>query len=391
MARYIPAADEHSVRLVLKVEDDSSRAFKVVRPDSPALKLYNSVWGGGLESIFTRRPFGEAHPQIQGSPSHIWSFQRPEFMGSGPAEYFVRGEYIRAYEYIYNPPGPESYSECDEDATTEPFPDLLDRLTAVIEANVPLPVDHRKLSLSALAVTGQPGIGKTVYSTFLLLVRLFQKQEVAFVVSKDLIFLFKDDGVYQFKESDLYNITENSHALLQHTWCLVDCNHDTPAVSMALVRSFPFIIQTASTRDDHLHWMKYSVNAICFYMAAWTITEILVWYSIDRTLQKKITMEQLRYFYKTWGPSPQDARLYANSSGLYEQTATENICATVRSVAWFRWALRNKDRLYARDEISPRIVLIVPTGDLGAPSYRITTPDVLKLCLGVLHEEFGEM
>ncbi|KAI0321156.1 hypothetical protein OF83DRAFT_385201 [Amylostereum chailletii] len=243
---------------------------------------------------------------------------------------------MQAYRYILQEAIPTASSHYQDSSSTqvhddgpapaELFPKSLDDFNTIFDPSNPTMDPSKPLHLEqpktkGVAITGQPGIGKTVFGRLLLLLCLEKRQPVIMQTFDETIYAFDHDGVYEFQIADLQRQRWNFDRFPPHLWCLVDCGDDLLTVHPVFRTNFPFIIQTAPARDMHFKWINHmglrpSRYPRQYYMAPWTLDELII--GLQNASER-----QLQTFHSTWGPSMGDAAMLAHSP--QEQNELESL------------------------------------------------------------------
>ncbi|KAI0321152.1 hypothetical protein OF83DRAFT_1100897 [Amylostereum chailletii] len=382
-----------------------SRVFPPLPKTDPARQLWERVWGKGAESVFTRRDV--SRPDILSAPHNVWTFEHPKFLSSAEdtIECVVRGEYMLAYQYIMQQTIPNdnvssstevvgtdsSLTKVDpaEPAPAEPFPESFKDLESICDPSKTTDLLTKPPRYQGVCVTGHPGIGKTIFNVFILLICLARGQCVMIQFSKHRIYVFDHDGVYAFEDRDFAKQKGSLGAFPPRLWCLVDCNSDIQSVPLIFPHISHYIIQTAFDMDAHFKWRKHSVTRPertprKYYMAPWTLDELLIARPFISGL-RNASDSQLRHFYSTWGPSLRQACKDARFPKLLEEMEDQvkhKISALTTTPDTFRNYLAGIYSVPFPDNVSHHIVLVQPTKrSRRVPHVSIVTAHVLELFL----------
>ncbi|KAL1713066.1 hypothetical protein EV715DRAFT_296419 [Schizophyllum commune] len=118
-------------------------------------------------------------------------------------------------------------------------------------AGPPTPAAHAPFNY-AFALTGYPGIGKTVFLALALLRCLERHWTVILQTSATEIFIFNSSGVYVLPSTISPNALEEG--LPRTTWCLVDSNTALESVPDHILNLDLFLIQATSPRSNRFSW-----------------------------------------------------------------------------------------------------------------------------------------
>ncbi|KAI0294602.1 hypothetical protein B0F90DRAFT_1821170 [Multifurca ochricompacta] len=148
--------------------------------------------------------------------------------------------------------------------------------------------------IGGIIITGQPGIGKTCFLFYLLLLRLSSGQPTAFQKRPTYYLLFTDSGVER-------HILE-SGALPVGTLALSDSNAQVEKPCNGFLyasnRGTAFVVQTTSPKADRwTGWEKYH-NGFLYVMECFSWDEMHVLGTL-----LNLSVETLKNNYEKWGPS----------------------------------------------------------------------------------------
>ncbi|EJD07142.1 uncharacterized protein FOMMEDRAFT_76968, partial [Fomitiporia mediterranea MF3/22] len=123
-----------------------------------------------------------------------------------------------------------------------------------------------------IILTGQPGIGKTVYLTYCLLCRLMRKERTIFMLDTFRRYLFRDKGAYRLP-GDLY-ITNDREILQESSTTLVlyDCNSKQEKAT-DVFQGIKTLISTSPELSRYDRFDKESYT-LTFNMQTWSWSEV---------------------------------------------------------------------------------------------------------------------
>ncbi|KAF8342458.1 hypothetical protein F5887DRAFT_974351 [Amanita rubescens] len=145
-----------------------------------------------------------------------------------------------------------------------------------------------------VVVTGQPGIGKTIFLFYVLLHRLSAGLPTAFQVFDDRFFLFTETGA---EELDV--VAKSGLKLPPGTWALTNSGDliEQPCSAFLSSRRRAWIIQATSPKRSRWYEWSKQHSARCYVMDCFPPNELEV---LGQLL--KLDTDKLLSYYWTWGP-----------------------------------------------------------------------------------------
>ncbi|RPD53459.1 hypothetical protein L226DRAFT_466652 [Lentinus tigrinus ALCF2SS1-7] len=104
----------------------------------------------------------------------------------------------------------------------------------------------------SIVVTGQPGIGKTVFLLYLLLYRLERKLPTAIHLYADIVVMFDHEG------ASISSASDSETSIMKEYWALSDSNEDVLKPCPPFMTSNARVIQASSPKPDRWKaWCKH--------------------------------------------------------------------------------------------------------------------------------------
>ncbi|KAI5886973.1 uncharacterized protein SCHCODRAFT_02085956 [Schizophyllum commune H4-8] len=179
----------------------------------------------------------------------------------------------------------------------------------------------------AFALTGHPGIGKTMFLAFALLRCLERHWTVLLHLSANEICIFNSVGVWQM--NPLVSANGLARALPWTTWCLVDSNATTESVPYAISTLNLFTVQAAAARRECIKWLsKRDTPSSCYLMHPMSIEEAQISFSLkpDRE-QTEGSDRVIQEYFDKYGPDTRFACVAAldMDSCSWEKQSSERL------------------------------------------------------------------
>ncbi|KAJ7291445.1 hypothetical protein C8J57DRAFT_1272998 [Mycena rebaudengoi] len=173
---------------------------------------------------------------------------------------------------------------------------------------------HRAPVLNRLIVTGLPGIGKSAFARYILILRAIAGLPTVVVYKKTFLHLYTNGKRFEHPM--------NSDLVMQlpaNTWFLVDSGTDLLGVPVDLWVARGFIIQFMSPGEGRAQWMKNVLpRPVVVAMKPWSAAELIAARSVQARAPK-VTNAQLHQFVRQYGGSARDAYGYAGEPRRYSQ------------------------------------------------------------------------
>ncbi|KAJ7193368.1 hypothetical protein GGX14DRAFT_478718 [Mycena pura] len=129
----------------------------------------------------------------------------------------------------------------------------------------------------AFMIIGYPGIGKTAFLPIIVVLRCLARRVTFLQTKQNEMWMFYPflRTVYVLRTEDI-RPTQLRELLPQDTWALIDSNDDISSVPSCITSMRTFVIQATSARVFRTEWApKRSYGAIRWYMASWTLGELI--------------------------------------------------------------------------------------------------------------------
>ncbi|KAF8330992.1 hypothetical protein F5887DRAFT_895307, partial [Amanita rubescens] len=210
---------------------------------------------------------------------------------------------------------------------------------------------------SATLVTGQPGIGKTLFLFYVLARRLHERSPVAFQIDRHKYALFSQHGVTL--HSTTYSFVPEG------TWALSDSNTSRRCLCTAFQHPFFHVIHTSSPTSSHWKgWVK-ELGARRYIMDVWSSRELQTLLTLcDLNLRKGMDL------FEKYGPSPRMIiQILTGNVDLYEREVNTAAFALASKLS----ALPDLDNLDFSD-ISSKIFTVTPKNNLSRGEHTLTIP-----------------
>ncbi|KAL6298943.1 hypothetical protein BKA93DRAFT_809003 [Sparassis latifolia] len=242
-------------------------------------------------------------------------------------------------------------------------------------------------------LTGQPGIGKTLFLVYALTKRLTEGQPTILSTASLGYFLFQNSGAYQFTNADMDGSLLRSGIRAIHNgdvpggnfkekdagWILYDSNEAQGSLNWdsSSFRPWKMVFSTSPKLSRYKEWVKQK-NAVMYVMKPWSWSEICAGAPLQTS--KSPTTKELWDAYHRFGPS---ARIVYKSDPVEHQSD-------------IRLALRNcrdPSILFpqsddAWDESSNVLVVVEPATKGGVVHRNMLTGKVATpYIMNMVHEE----
>ncbi|KAL1675262.1 hypothetical protein EV122DRAFT_218976 [Schizophyllum commune] len=155
----------------------------------------------------------------------------------------------------------------------------------------------------AFALTGYPGIGKTMFLAFALLRCLERHWTVILQTGATEIFIFNSSGVYVLPSTVSPNALEEG--LPRTTWCLVDSTTTLASVPDNILDLDLFLIQATSPRSNRTSWStKRSTSYRRYIINPMPLDEAHLVFSLQRGAERSQRTDRIiQAYYDLYGPS----------------------------------------------------------------------------------------
>ncbi|PCH39137.1 hypothetical protein WOLCODRAFT_167816 [Wolfiporia cocos MD-104 SS10] len=176
-------------------------------------------------------------------------------------------------------------------------------------------------------VIGSPGIGKSVFLIYVLVLRLLAGLTTILQLNSKELYVFSDEGVFIVT----IPIPTQSHLHLHipdGTWCLIASNQRLAGVPVDVIELSSscdgFILQAVSPRAERVDWTKKEAGRVPrYWMARWSLGELIVGRDLQFRYSKhphlKPSETQLATFADLYGTSARKAYAYAVDPDDYKK------------------------------------------------------------------------
>ncbi|KAK0200934.1 hypothetical protein DFS33DRAFT_1090415 [Desarmillaria ectypa] len=106
-------------------------------------------------------------------------------------------------------------------------------------------------------IIGHPGIGKSIFLFYVLLLRLQASKPTILVTHPDKVTLFLQHGIFSISMADFKAAV---HIIPNTAWCLVGCNESLKTVPEAIFNTPFFILHAALPKRKHLQWQNKAIG-----------------------------------------------------------------------------------------------------------------------------------
>ncbi|OBZ68928.1 hypothetical protein A0H81_11004 [Grifola frondosa] len=228
-----------------------------------------------------------------------------------------------------------------------------------------------------MIITGQPGIGKSLFLIYVLFKKLLAGEPVLFQqYEPEKIFIFCETGVFTYPAredpSDLAELAE-THGF-SRAIALVDSNDQINKPPSCIKLPSPiFVVQTPSPAQEHRKWSKEKKHVTTRVMRPWSWPEILGW-------AERIPEDRLLEVYTKFGPSARTCYSFTDESLVEEWEADIHAYCLSANLETIQTAFY--PRYYQTTEASYKVFLLRPRyADGRLEAYDIVTPYVARILL----------
>ncbi|KAK0431672.1 hypothetical protein EV421DRAFT_1926021 [Armillaria borealis] len=181
-------------------------------------------------------------------------------------------------------------------------------------------------------ITGHPGIGKSIFLYYVLVLRLQASKPTILVTHPDKVTVFLRHGVYSILMTDFEEVIP---AIPTTAWCLVDTNESLETVPAPISGTPFFILQAALPKRKHLQWANKTIGILQYVMKPFSLSELIIGYENpissstslsdfdpirrDRSLDVSETPSEksLQEYYRQYTPSARFAYQHAGNLDKY--------------------------------------------------------------------------
>ncbi|KAF8330657.1 hypothetical protein F5887DRAFT_1178530 [Amanita rubescens] len=218
---------------------------------------------------------------------------------------------------------------------------------------------------SATLVTGQPGIGKTLFLFYVLARRLHERKPVAFQISPDEFALFGQDGV------SLHPAGRGPGCVPEDTWALSDS--DPPGVQTGLCIAFLqpafHVIHTSSPSSSRWkNWVK-RLGADKYIMDVWSLGELQTLLALNN-----LDFVEGKDLFEKYGPSPRIIIYILTGRIKKDRYESEVNTAAAKLAGEFSVVFPQLENLDSSAEISSKIFTVKPKKSMSRGVHALEIP-----------------
>ncbi|KAL1680065.1 hypothetical protein EV122DRAFT_276707 [Schizophyllum commune] len=232
----------------------------------------------------------------------------------------------------------------------------------------------------AYAITGHPGIGKTLFLSLALLRCLQRHWTVVLQLQPHNILIFNSSGVYSV--SYTVGMPELSDALPRATWCLVDSNDAMLRMPYNFLALDRFLVQTASPQADCLSWGLMRRQFYGRYlMNPMPLGEAQLAYSASVRATDPNSNRIIQLFFDKYGPSTRHAFQAVSARENWEEAQSMVLQSALERFDYpkFRDLVSGAKTLQTDDKVSHHILLVEPADKRHLVTVNLVSAHVLAL------------
>ncbi|PBK71841.1 hypothetical protein ARMSODRAFT_1083199 [Armillaria solidipes] len=163
-------------------------------------------------------------------------------------------------------------------------------------------------------ITGHPGIGKTIFLYYVLLLRLQASQPTILITHPERVIVFLRRGPFSISMADF----EDAMQVIPTTaWCLVDANESLETVPETIINTPFFILQAALPKRKHLQWANKTIGILQYVMKPFSLSELIIGRNRSLDVSKTLSEESLQEYYRRYTPSARFAYQHAGNLDKY--------------------------------------------------------------------------
>ncbi|KAK0236900.1 hypothetical protein EDD85DRAFT_591136 [Armillaria nabsnona] len=192
----------------------------------------------------------------------------------------------------------------------------IDCLVAQKPAKYPNPFLMSKAAskVKGFIITGHPGIGKTIFLYYVLLLRLQASQSTILITHPEKVIVFLKHGAFSISMADF----EDAAQVIPTTaWCLVDANESLETVPETIFNTPFFILQAALPKRKHLQWQNKTFGIFQYVMKPFSLSELIIGRNRSLDARKTLSEESLQEYYQRYTPSARFAYKHAGNLDKY--------------------------------------------------------------------------
>ncbi|KAI5826732.1 hypothetical protein K523DRAFT_310828 [Schizophyllum commune Tattone D] len=232
----------------------------------------------------------------------------------------------------------------------------------------------------AYAITGHPGIGKTLFLSLALLRCLQRHWPVVLQLQPYSILIFNSSGVYSV--SYTVGMAELSDALPRATWCLVDSNDAMHGVPNNFTTLNRFLVQTASPQADRLSWgLERRQFYSRYFIKPMPPEEAQLAYSACVRAPHPDSNRIIQSFFDKYGPSTRYAFQAVSARENWEEAQSIVLQSALERFDFpqFRNLVSGAKTLQTDDSVSHHILLVEPADKRHLVKVDLVSGHVLAL------------
>ncbi|KAK0463204.1 uncharacterized protein EV420DRAFT_1160643 [Desarmillaria tabescens] len=173
-------------------------------------------------------------------------------------------------------------------------------------------------------ITGHPGIGKSIFLYYVLLLRLQASKPTILVTHPEKVTVFLRRGVFSISMADFEDVIQVIPAT---AWCLVDTSESLKTVPAAIYNTPFFVLQATAPKRKHLEWQNKVLGVHKYIMKPFSLSELIIGRNRSLDVSQTLSEKSLQEYYHRYTPS---ARFAYQHAGNLEKYATFVRCLVGR-------------------------------------------------------------
>ncbi|KAI5887007.1 uncharacterized protein SCHCODRAFT_02640490 [Schizophyllum commune H4-8] len=235
----------------------------------------------------------------------------------------------------------------------------------------------------AFALTGYPGIGKTMFLALALLRCLERHWTVILQTSPAKIFIFNSDGVYAIPSP--VEPTELAQGLPRSTWCLVDSNTALESVPHHILILDLFLIQATSPRSNRTSWSTKRDMFYLYLIDPMPVDEAQLAFPLKRgAVRSQATDRIIQEYYDRYGPSTRLACAAGSAKPveLWDKRPARRLteALTDLTLPQLEMLAKHFSQMRLDDDVSSAILLVRPGVTRDVVQVDFVSTHVLLRC-----------
>ncbi|KAF8646920.1 hypothetical protein AX16_007012 [Volvariella volvacea WC 439] len=366
----------------------------------PFIKREKVFRDGVQTEISDETPIGSdktLRQMVDEVPTHCWTLEVPDrvaLASAVPATVLIRNDYMDALIEVFKCANIDS-SHIPRDLNSldtfqNPFCSPLYRGQTTGISFAP----RSGARPTAFVMTGSPGIGKSIWLFFVLILRLHAKLPTVYQVSASRLWFFSHDGVSSSSSTSEGAVTDFATYVGRdprdvwlnpfYIWGLVDSNQQLRTVSSKFSLKTVFAIQTPSPRNERMERLKkWSSRHQIFIMKLWSVAELICGRQLSSDQPSEFSLVE---FYRLYGASARDAYMHATDVQAYDKHLMGALQSLNKST--IDTIVNSASALHFYDT-SHYILSLSPGATRGEPSVNFTSTHVKSLLVGVLQSKIA--